>query len=104
MALWAQFHIPFLAETRLESVHLQDMTSIIMQGMDYQFRPYLAMLVLYENEPRIGFIIQKYVDRNDEWEYGVLEQLDTMVLTRDQWIYMNEHSSLSQWMDHVNVV
>ena len=101
MALWASFDVPFLLESRLSAIHLQDMTSIIMQGMDETGRPYLAMRVLHEGDQRIGFIIQKHVERNDEWEYGVLEQLDTMTLTTEQWTFMNRQM-LSQWMDIVN--
>lgn len=102
MALWATFDIPFLAESRLEDINVMDMTSIIMQGIDSHGKPYLVMRILYEGEQRLGFIIQKFSDRNEEWEYGVLEQLDTHVLTEDQWKYMNTKSSLTKLINTIN--
>jgi hypothetical protein len=102
MALWAEFDIPFLAESRLEDINLTDMTSIIMQGIESEGKPYLVMRILYEGEHRLGFIIQKFSDRNDEWDYGVLEQLDTHVLTEEQWKYMNNQYSLTRLINIIN--
>jgi len=93
MTLWDSFVVPYLYETRLEDIQLSDMTSLIMEGMDEKNRPYLAMRVLYEGQQRIGFIIQKYSHRNDEWEYGVLEHLDVYQLSKEACVYMNLHSN-----------
>jgi hypothetical protein len=92
MALWCRFDVPFLSHTNLQSIHLHDMTSIIMQGVDEQMRPYLAMRVFHDGDQRIGFIIQRYPDRCDEWEYGVLEQLDVYTLTEEQYAYMIQNT------------
>ena len=92
MALWASFEIPFLYETSLSSIHLMDMTSIIMQGVDEKNRPFLAMRVLYDGDQRIGFIIQKYAHRDDEWEYGVLEQLDVYKMSMEENRFMNSNT------------
>ena len=102
MALWAQFDIPFIANSNLEEINVEDMTSIIMQGMDQFGKPYLAMRILYEGHARIGFIIQKFQEHNQEWEYGVLEQLDTFTLTHDQWKYMNTNCSLNKLINTIN--
>ena len=93
MSLWESFDIPFLLNTKLEEIQLYEMTSIIMQGIDEKDRPYLAMRVFYESEPRIGFIIQKYSYRNDHWEYGVLENLDLYIMTAEECKRMNHYSS-----------
>jgi hypothetical protein len=102
MALWAQFDIPFLTNSNLEEINVYEMTSIIMQGMDQFGKPYLAMIIQYEGQVRIGFIIQKFQEHNQEWEYGVLEQLDTFTLTNDQWKYMNTSSSLNKLINTIN--
>ena len=88
MALWARFTIPFLEKTTIKTICVSDMTSIIMQGIDDRHRPYLAMCVLYGGELRVGFIIQRYPHRCDEWEYGVLEQLDVWKMPIEQYEYM----------------
>lgn len=98
MALWCRFDVPFLSHTNLQSIHLHDMTSIIMQGVDEHMRPYLAMCVFHNGEQRIGFIIQRYPHRCDEWEYGVLEQLDIYTLTEEQYAYMIQNSMQSLYM------
>lgn len=96
MALWAQFDVPFLYHTTLSSIHLHDMTSIIMQGMDDHLRPYLAMRVFYDGDQRIGFIIQRYPHRSDEWEYGVLEQLDIWTMSPEDHERMIMNATQSQ--------
>lgn len=96
MALWEPFSIPFLSHTHLASIHLYDMTSLIMQGVDSRLRPYLAMRVLHDGDQRIGFIIQRYPHRSDEWEYGVLEQLDVWKMPHEQHEYMIMNSIQSQ--------
>jgi hypothetical protein len=92
MALWSSFDIPYLENSVLELIHLSDMTSIIMQGIDSKNRPYLAMRVFYDGDQRIGFIIQKYAYKNDEWEYGVLESLDLYKMTKEECDNMNSRN------------
>jgi len=94
MALWESFFLPFLSNTKLESIHLMDMTSLIMQGVDERHRPYLAMRVFHDGDQRIGFIIQRYPHRSDEWEYGVLEELDVYKMSKESHEYMLSNSYL----------
>lgn len=79
MSLWEWMNIPYLFQIEPRSIKVEDMTHWFMQGVDKKFRPYLATLVHHEGELKVGFIIQRYSDRTDEYEYGLLGKMDIWI-------------------------
>lgn len=75
MSLWADIPFPFLDKKDIYNIRSSFMPYNIMQGVTEDGRAYLAQKVWYNNEHRVGFIIEMYPGSND-WEYGVLERMD----------------------------
>ena len=75
MALWEMIPFPYLDETNLCLITPFSMPYNIMQGIDESGRSFLAQKIIYNNELRVGFIIELTPNSND-YEYGVLERLD----------------------------
>ena len=77
MALWSSIPFPnFPDNVLLQRIRVSLMPYPIMQGVDQDGRPFLAQKVMYENEPRVGFIIER---NENEYEYGLLEHMDLWV-------------------------
>ena len=63
----------------LSDIQAEDMPYTIMQGIDEEGRFFLAQKVFHEGMLQVGFIIQKIPGEEDQWDYGLLGQMDTYV-------------------------
>jgi hypothetical protein len=75
MYLWNDIPFPFLEQTNLKEIRASFMPYNIMQGITEDGRAFLAQKIMYNNELRVGFIVEMVPNGND-WEYGVLERMD----------------------------
>jgi hypothetical protein len=64
---------------RLSDIQVEDMPYTIMQGIDEEGRFFLAQKVFHEGTLQVGFIIQKIPGEEEQWDYGLLGQMDTYV-------------------------
>lgn len=71
MSLWEDIPFHYLQEDNADHIPLESMLYSIMQGIDYSGRPFLAMKVWYQDEYCVGIIRQRWITREDEWDYGV---------------------------------
>jgi hypothetical protein len=71
MSLWADIPFYFLHHDDPEQIQVEDLYHNIMQGIDLSNRHFLAQKVWYQGEYCVGIIRQRWVNRDDEWEYGV---------------------------------
>ena len=83
MSLWSSYIVPWIEIRDISKITVQDMTSIIMQGMDDGNRPFLSMVVYHDGVHQVGFIRQYEPDRTDLWEYGLLQKMDLCVLVKN---------------------
>ena len=84
MSLWSSYIVPWIQKRNLSTITVQDMTSIIMQGIDEGNRPFLAMVVYHEGIHQVGFIRQYEPNRSDLWEYGLLQKMDLCVVVKNE--------------------
>ena len=80
MSLWSSFSLPWLSHRDITTIRVQELTYFMMQGIDNEGRHYLATPVWYEGIFQVGFIIQRYAQLENEWEYGVPGKMDIWVM------------------------
>lgn len=84
MSLWSSYIVPWIDKRDISTIRVEDMKSIIMQGIDIGDRPFLAMIVNHEGENKVGFIRQYESIGTDLWEYGLLDKMDLCVLVKTE--------------------